>query len=1711
MKEISKKHSPNSSQAHARGSDVQSQRAGNSEDQFNRETLAAVWAAEWELRDGEAALPWRSAGSGFPPQGPEFPETYSKMNVPLERNTEEMEDARILAEEEAAWRNRVDREDSAVSGAGVGTKVTLNFGVGPDGKPSLLEVVNLGGGICCTGVDVLDVLRVAGIDPEGGGWGIQEYARSEKQRTAARTDQRAKQSADRGNFPSYVAGLLKLLTTQPLGEKGWGASFDSGSALVSSVEKLVPIPHGWTPGKQWEHSRDKQTRRNLQVLEKVDPSSPHGVSDSGLRIIIANAGRNASRADVFPGAAAEAKNGSGTWVVLSTPEGVIEEREKKLQRPDVMLGYQLAIATHVLSGSWAPDRHELKIVNSLKDIFSFETDQASLTEWAALGNDTAVRDYLKMAGLDAERPLPHVQRAVMKADQVAESVQGAIAAGEDEETWRPVLDSLWTLGDARATAASITLGKLAKERDLPALKSPSGGGAKNSLWTQYELNVDPREITSAMANNPRQTARESVVHNLLSSKKPSPISQKKYLWEGMEAGSALLGALNNSGEVADSILKGRGTGVAERVAARLAVEALTGTVKLVVKGLTVTYRIGGYIGSRIEAGERNLETARKNIQHGLAHPLVIVEGVSGAVAESIREVVAPVAKEVASQFIPGSEKIVEIVVDVSHKAASAAVAALDTSALRAAAEASNLKKGLEVLDQLEEVGSQVSRFRSYHRGARGTSEPAALYRGGSFETWETGKKRLPLSRWEGIEDFSDETEKSEGAEEERVATPARDELDAVHKENWSQCVGDWMSLNKEKQNAATIVIESVRAMGGTVSMEATGGEGTLLLYDPAFSEQRGRVALAVGDMSTAEYVAILVPGMGSSLRTLPELARHARDLRDECLRTRPGARVAIVAWMGYKAPRNFWQGGWRVFTEKSAKAGAELLRDDVDKWRLQWRQSAARRSQNLPAEPRLTICGMSYGSVVTGHAAAGGAESDNLVLLGSPGTGAEHSRNFNTNNIFTAATSLDFVGHSGWFGRDTTDVDYGDATVMKSDYKWKWGKHFKNLEKAHTTYYDPGTESLANISRVVVGKPEEVTKGIPRATAEIPLADPPEKSLVKTRRKRGIADPVLTELFTGRKITISRVPPEYTSGKWRRDDRPPGELENLQGAEDLLDVIASGLGAPVPNPVNKEDRGLTADEAIAHLMTESGYPDFDDIGDFIKKKGSAIRDLFKNTTDLKSLTAGMAKALEVKPTTAAYLIAYYLAHAPTSHSQMLEKHGVTAEWLRHRENFDKSYSDLEKEGLLEGVKLNKFQELLKDVPGVPMAVHHASIGLGWFNRRLQMQQTELSLKLLGLTGSSDKERTARIMQKYAFVSTAVKMNYALNSASEEFKTISKIESGIEREDTKDRDDWQQGHLDRVKDDGTNPSRWLAYGALSAIYWAHNTLDKRFSGAAWRRDFSLSQEEGATVENLVRESFAHEEAGQYITQMKKAFHLENRDIANVVLPFDVARLYQEEDNGESLHTKCRLLFDRIRAGVRAKRQHGASAVKPGRLNIFAAGLKGEALADYYTELVWANVNQGSEKTADGHRSSETVDTSTESGPSEKVPPVSGVGEKAAPAGHRTVEVDITRLRKGQSHKEYISSELSLHVDRFTVKDKSGKIYADIWLKKDRKSFSIHMHDYAGKVGIRLSTLTRAGEGKSQYIHRHGYHRFPESGTDLTAADLENVVLQIAYNT
>ncbi len=244
---------------------------------------------------------------------------------------------------------------------------------------------------------------------------------------------------------------------------------------------------------------------------------------------------------------------------------------------------------------------------------------------------------------------------------------------------------------------------------------------------------------------------------------------------------------------------------------------------------------------------------------------------------------------------------------------------------------------------------------------------------------------------------------------------------------------------------------------------------SLLLFDP---KMPGRAAIGIGDIDTADHVAVLVPGFGSEVTNcVASLTGDADTLVDEAERrlAREGdpSSVGAIAWIGYEAPTTA-----DVAFDSDARAGAEYLRDTL----AGLNASHAASGHDV----HLTTVGHSYGSVVSGLASQLGTTMDDLVVIGSPGVGVDSAAALDVGplHVYAGAAADDVVSYLNHFGWDPTSGIFG-GQVFEVDGGTAAGADLAP-SSGHSEYYGRGTESLSNIASIVVGHPEDVSLGVPR-------------------------------------------------------------------------------------------------------------------------------------------------------------------------------------------------------------------------------------------------------------------------------------------------------------------------------------------------------------------------------------------------------------------------------------------------------------------------------------------------------------------------------------------------------------------------------------------------------------------------------------------------------
>ncbi|MFC4912671.1 alpha/beta hydrolase [Actinomadura gamaensis] len=235
---------------------------------------------------------------------------------------------------------------------------------------------------------------------------------------------------------------------------------------------------------------------------------------------------------------------------------------------------------------------------------------------------------------------------------------------------------------------------------------------------------------------------------------------------------------------------------------------------------------------------------------------------------------------------------------------------------------------------------------------------------------------------------------------------------------------------------------------------------------------RGQAVEVVGDLAHARRVAVLVPGADSTIAGFDTRAGRpwaspgggARAVYDEARRLAPASDLAVVAWLGYAAPKTFSSD---VLTDTRAERGAVELR----------RFLVGMHRANPSAEVGL-LC-HSYGSVVCGRAAMEGygpggpawQKVSDIALFGSPGTTAWTAGGLGTTaRVWAGRGATDWmedVPHVRIFG-----LGLGPDPVSRSF----GARVFQAGRSGHSDYLAPGSPSLRNLTYIALGRPANVTR-----------------------------------------------------------------------------------------------------------------------------------------------------------------------------------------------------------------------------------------------------------------------------------------------------------------------------------------------------------------------------------------------------------------------------------------------------------------------------------------------------------------------------------------------------------------------------------------------------------------------------------------------------------
>jgi hypothetical protein len=257
------------------------------------------------------------------------------------------------------------------------------------------------------------------------------------------------------------------------------------------------------------------------------------------------------------------------------------------------------------------------------------------------------------------------------------------------------------------------------------------------------------------------------------------------------------------------------------------------------------------------------------------------------------------------------------------------------------------------------------------------------------------------------------------------------------------------------------------------------GNRQLLTLDT--SGERVEAAVAVGDVDTAEHVAVFTPGLTTTVNG--SLLGYDQDMYDlgkraEDISTRYGDHggVATVTWIGYQAPQlsvsSLADPSTSVANDADAKVGAANLDGFLN---------GIGAAHDVGGQPlHLTALGHSYGSLTTGIALHQQTPVHDAVVFGSPGLDATQRSDLHVpqGHMYAEWATGDPVpvldknfGTSpypamGWPSEinDINQMSTGNAVSV--DGQPLHASYF------HSQYLDAGTTSQYNMGVIVAGRPD---------------------------------------------------------------------------------------------------------------------------------------------------------------------------------------------------------------------------------------------------------------------------------------------------------------------------------------------------------------------------------------------------------------------------------------------------------------------------------------------------------------------------------------------------------------------------------------------------------------------------------------------------------------
>ncbi|AGW41173.1 hypothetical protein O159_10700 [Leifsonia xyli subsp. cynodontis DSM 46306] len=273
-------------------------------------------------------------------------------------------------------------------------------------------------------------------------------------------------------------------------------------------------------------------------------------------------------------------------------------------------------------------------------------------------------------------------------------------------------------------------------------------------------------------------------------------------------------------------------------------------------------------------------------------------------------------------------------------------------------------------------------------------------------------------------------------------------------------------LRTERGKSERIVLQRRLDTLGNVKAALVRKDGvkrTLVALDPAGD---ARAVIVVGDLSTASYVSVLVPGMymsvGEQIGSWTTVAQELHDRQSAYLKSLSGGHgapgVAVVAWIGYQTPVLM-----NIGSLKLAEQGADSLGRTLE----------GIRSLRAGDQPYLCVFAHSYGSTAALLALERHTVTvDALALMGSPGSDAQSVEDLSVanGNVYVGEAPMDPIVDSAFFGSDPGSPFYGAQSMGVEGALDPITHETLAGSSGHNEYFMPGTESMRNLAMIGIDK-----------------------------------------------------------------------------------------------------------------------------------------------------------------------------------------------------------------------------------------------------------------------------------------------------------------------------------------------------------------------------------------------------------------------------------------------------------------------------------------------------------------------------------------------------------------------------------------------------------------------------------------------------------------